>query len=147
MSRAAEKKAAPGGQTEDGQQMFFSEFDPSLVTDYISNYEAPQGSVAAVLNRGRANGITCREISKRTGLNPRQVTARVYYERRHGAPIISDPYHGFWLAETVDDVRRCVTALHLRAGHIHETARALSGILEGKHTGHSAPESRRQRGR
>lgn len=127
------EKAAPGGQTGDGQQMYFSEFDTSPVADYISNYEAPQGSIAAVLMRGKENGLTCTEISRITGLKARQITERVCFERRHGAPIVSDPYHGFWIASGVEDLRRCVSALHLRAGQIHETARALSGILEGKH--------------
>lgn len=127
MSR--KQKSAPSGQTEDGEQMYFPEFDTSFTEDYIRNYKAPQDSIAAILMRGQKNAITCKEISRITGLKARQITERVYYERRNGAPIVSDSYHGFWIASDVDDVKRCAAALHLRAGHIHETARALSGIL------------------
>lgn len=131
MSR--KRKSVHGGQTEDGKQMHLPGFDTSLITNYIINYEPKQGTIASVLFRGKENAITCKEISKITGLSRRQITERVCYERRNGAPIISNPYHGFWIASDVEDVRQCVASLHLRAGAIHETAKALSEILEGKH--------------
>lgn len=127
------RKAVHGGQTVDGQQML-SGFDvTSIKINYIMDFEAKQGSIAAVLHRGRENALTSVDIEKITGLKRRQITERICYERRHGAPIISDSYHGYWLASDLEEIRRCVTALHLRAGEIHHTARVLSGILEGKY--------------
>ncbi len=131
MSR--KRKSVHGGQTEDGKQMHLPEFDTSLIANYITSFIPKQGSIASVLHRGKQNALTCKEISRITGLSTRQITERVCYERRHGAPIISNPYHGFWIASDVEDVRQCVASLHLRAGAIHKTATALSAILEGKH--------------
>lgn len=124
------RKTASSGQTGDGQQMHFSEFETSPIENYIRNYEPPQGSIASVLMRGKENAITCKEISRITGLTTRQITERVYSERRQGAPIISSPYHGFWIASDFEDVQQCAAALHLRAGQIHETAKALLLITQ-----------------
>jgi hypothetical protein len=83
------------------------------------------------LPRGRAGAITTRELAKITGQPPRDITKRVCSERRAGAPILSDPGAGFWLASDADELRRCTLALHRRATEIHRTARALESILKG----------------
>ena len=98
--------------------------------DYIREFEAAQGSIAALLSRGRSSARTCRELCKLTGLEPRQVTLRIMRERRQGAPILSDT-SGFWIADGADEVLMCVRRLHRRAGEIHKTARALE-LLTGE---------------
>ena len=127
------KKAAPDVATiENGNGQIC--IDSILIpeNDYITAFEPSQGSIASILRHGKEKAITAQEISRRTGLNRRAVTIQIMEERRAGAPILSGGA-GFWFAEDADEVRRCVAALHTRAGEIHKTARALSAILEGYH--------------
>ena len=131
MSRT--KKAAPStctGGDGNGQQLRLGGFDNLSDSNFITAFCPKQGSIAALLSKGRGNALTTREISKISGLSPRDVTRAVYDERRHGAPILSDPGAGFWLAETAEELLRCVAALHRRAGEIRQTAEALEQITE-----------------
>jgi len=127
------KKAAPSTCTRgdgNGQQLRLGGFDNLSESNSITAFCPKQGSIAALLTKGRENALTTREISKISGLNPRDVTRAVCDERRNGAPILSDPGAGFWLAETAEELRRCVAALHRRAGEIRQTAEALEQITE-----------------
>ncbi len=126
------EKAAQVLQHQDGgEQTRLDGFDELPDTDYIRGFEPAQGSIAFLLPRGRARAITTRELAKITGQPPREITKRVCFERRAGAPILSDPGAGFWLAADADELRRCTFALHRRAAEIHRTARALESILKG----------------
>ena len=126
-----QEKAAQVLQHQDGsgQQTTLPEFDLSM-PEHIMTFSPVQGSVASFLRYGRGNALTTREISRISGLSLRDVTRAICYERRHGAPILSDPGAGFWLAETAEELRRCVAALHRRAGEIRRTAEALQQIME-----------------
>lgn len=99
-----------------------------LAADPLDGYTASPGSVAALLPRGRANALTTTDLATITGLAPREITRRICAERRAGAPILSDPGAGFWLATDGDEVRRCALQLRHRAGEIHATARALERL-------------------
>ena len=126
------EKAAQVLQHQDGgEQTRLDGFDGLPDTDYIKAFAPMQGTIAALLPRGRAGAITTRELAKITGQPPREITKRVCFERRAGVPILSDPGAGFWLAEDADELRRCTAALHRRAGEIHRTARALERIVKG----------------
>ena len=94
------------------------------------NFTARPGTIAAVLMTGRKNALSCTEISQITGADNRTVTKLIYQERRQGAPILSDTKHGYWLAETPEEIQRCVSKLHQRAREIHGTANAIWQSME-----------------
>ncbi len=120
------EKAAPTAPTvESGkdEQTILTGF--KLTNDFITEYEAPQDSVASILQRGREHAMTARELSKITGMPIRRVTLKICAERRAGAPILSDNQHGFWLAENTEELIDCVHRLLARAAQIHKTAREM----------------------
>ena len=131
---STKKEAAPvdqGDQTESGErQIVFDGFETLSGSDYITAFVPRQGSIAAILLRGRDNAMTTSELSRITGQHPRKITEQIQRERLHGAPIMSDVI-GFWIAESAAEVNRCAAALHARAGEIHKTARALEHIAGG----------------
>ncbi len=132
----AKRKAAQVLQHQDGgEQTRLDGFDELPNTDYIRGFEPAQGSIAFLLPRGRVGALTTRDLSQITGKQPREITRAICAERRAGAPILSDPGAGFWLAETGDELRKCSAALHRRAGQIHKTARALEKIVRGLQDG------------
>lgn len=117
-----------------GQQTTLPGFELSE-NQYIIDFCAVQGSIAAILPHGRADAVTTRELAALLGLSAREVTRAICRERRAGAPILSDPGAGFWLAADTGELRRCANNLHKRAGEIHKTARALEKLAEGgEHT-------------
>jgi hypothetical protein len=128
----AKKKTARVLQHQDGEQMWLDGFDELPTVDFIIAFEAAQESVAALLPRDRAAALTTRQLVQLTGQTPREITRRICAERRAGAPILSDPGAGFWLAGDADELKRCAQALHRLAGQIHKTARALEGIAKGR---------------
>lgn len=131
----AKNKAAPGVTSTEGskgQQVILPGFELSK-EDFNTCFEAAQGTIAALLPRDRAAALTTRELCNLTGQRPRDITRRICAERRNGAPILSDPAAGFWLAADAAELARCARALHKRAGEIHRTARALEEIAAGRH--------------
>ncbi len=92
---------------------------------HILNYTPKPGTIASLLLHGESNAIKAAELSRITGQKIREITSRVSQERRNGAPIMSSPSSGYWLAENREEVKRCAAALHARATEIHRTAKAL----------------------
>lgn len=130
MTKNDQRKAAPVCETESGSgQVYFEGFDPSEA-DFTIDFQPGQGTIAFLLSKGRNNARTTRELSRISGLHPRDITKAIQHERLHGAPILSDT-GGFWLAETSTEVLQCARQLHQRAGEIHRTARALQKIAKG----------------
>ena len=128
------KKATPGVTSTEGskgQQTVLPGFELSEF-DFTTAFSPAQGSLAALLPRERAAALTTKQLAQLTGQTPREITRRICLERRAGAPILSDPGAGFWLAADADELWRCARALHRRAGEIHATARALEGIAKGR---------------
>ena len=129
------KKAASGGIStgDGGQQITLPGFETLSGNEFITRFEAAQGTIAGLLPRGRRNALTTRELCRITGQAPREITRRSCTERRAGAPILSDTAAGFWIAEDADELRRCTAQLHRRAGEIHRTASALEKcVKEGR---------------
>ena len=112
-----------------GQQTTLPGFELSE-NQYIIDFCAVQGSVAALLLHGRDKPLTVRELAQLIGQTPREITKAICRERRAGAPIVSDPGAGFWLAADAGELRRCAAGLHRRAGELRKTARALEKIVE-----------------
>jgi len=128
------EKAASGGiSTGDGNgQLTFPGFETLSGNDFITSFEPAQGTIAALLPRSRGNALTTAQLCRITGRKPREITRAICAERRAGAPILSDPGAGFWLASDAAELQRCSVALHRRAGQIHATARALEKIARGR---------------
>lgn len=127
------EKAASGGiSTGDGggQQTVLPGFELSA-HDFITAFEPAQGSIAAMLPRSRESALTTAQLCRITGRKPREITRAICFERRAGAPILSDPAAGFWLAGDTKEARACAAALHRRAAQIHKTARALERCVKG----------------
>lgn len=115
-----------------GEQTRLDGFDELPMNYSITSFSPMQGSLAALLPHDRGAALTTRQLVQITGQTTREITRRVCAERRAGAPIISDPGAGFWLASDAEELARCAKALHRRAGEIHRTARALESIMKGK---------------
>ena len=127
--REQEKAALSDCSTEDGSGQMSLTGIIRPIQDYITAFTPEQGTIASILRRGRDNPTTCREISRITGLEQRQITKTIQRERQSGAPILSSP-SGYWIAENEDELTRCIRALHARAEEIHRTARALERLEE-----------------
>ena len=128
----AKKKAVQVLQHPDGgEQTRLDGFDELPKDNFITAFSPAQGSIAALLPHERGAALTTAQIARITGQKPRAVTLRICAERRNGAPILSDPAAGFWLAADADELKRCAAALHRRAGQVHATARSLESILKG----------------
>lgn len=127
--KAAQVLQHPDGKEEQTQLDGFSELP---IVDFITEWTPAQGSIAALLRRDRAQALTTRELAKITGQAPREITRRICFERRSGAPIVSDPGAGFWLAADSDEARACAAALHRRASEVHKTARSLERLAGGE---------------
>lgn len=125
------KKATPVLQHRDGEeQTRLDGFDELPENHFTTAYKAGQGSIAALLPHSRGNALTSRQLARITDQAPREITRRICAERRAGAPILSDPGAGFWLAADAEELRRCTAQLHRRAGQIHKTACALEKCAE-----------------
>lgn len=127
----AKKTAQVLQHPDGGEQMRMDGFSALPEIDFITTFSPAQGTIAALLKRDRGQALTTKELQRITGEPPRQITKRICFERRHGAPILSDPAAGFWLAADADELRRCTAALHRRAGEIRRTARALENFAKG----------------
>ena len=131
-----ERAAVSVGALDSGEESALKRADDSKTncttegTGGQINFTARPGTIAAVLMTGRKNALSCTEISQITGADNRTVTKLIYQERRQGAPILSDTKHGYWLAESPEEIQRCVSKLHKRAREIHGTANAIWQSME-----------------
>ena len=130
---AKEKAARVLQHSDGGEQVRLDGFDELPTLDFTTVFTPAQGSLAALLPHDREAALTTRQLARITGQAPREITRRICAERRAGAPILSDPGAGFWLAADAAELARCARALHKRAGEIHRTARALEEIAAGRH--------------
>ena len=112
-----------------GEQTRLDGFGDLPELDFITDYEPAQDSIAALLPHTRGNALTTQELARISDLAPREITRRICAERRAGAPILSDPGAGFWLAADADELMRCTAQLNRRAAQIHKTACALEKCL------------------
>ena len=120
-----DKKTAPEGISfRDGEQLTMDIGQPLSI-----HFTAEPGTIASFLRRGRVNAVKAAELCRITGWPFRVVTRRVQIERLQGAPILSSPGCGYWLASDAAEVIRCADALQMRAKTQHATAAALRGIV------------------
>ena len=90
-------------------------------------------TVTDLLHRGKANAVPGRDLVRLLGLQDlRELTQMIEKERRAGEPIcasVSAP-HGYYIADSPDELRRYLHSLQRRKGEIGRTLAALQNILE-----------------
>ena len=89
--------------------------------------------IKELLNTGRSNAQTARELAELIDADIREITKHIERERRDGAPICatsdgSNP--GYYLAETPEELETYCRRLKKRAGEIFKTRRGLLQALE-----------------
>lgn len=89
--------------------------------------------LSELLLTGRANAVPGRDLVRLLGLHDlRELTQIIEKERRAGEPIcasVSAP-HGYYIADSPDELRRYLHSLQRRKGEIGRTLAALENILE-----------------
>ena len=88
--------------------------------------------IKELLNTGRSNAQTARELAELIDADIRDITRQIEKERRDGAPICatsdgSNP--GYYLAEDADELETYCRRLKRRAGEIFKTRRGLLATL------------------
>lgn len=81
--------------------------------------------IASILGYGPQNALTKNDLVTLTGATERNVRLAIEGERRGGALILSDPIHGYFLAETQEQVDSFVRSMRNRAKEILLTASAV----------------------
>lgn len=88
------------------------------------------------LSTGRSKAKTAAQIAAEMQTGTRQIQQYAATARRIGYPVIAscDPLsHGYYLAESEQDVQEYSGRLHHRAGEIHKTRRELLRNLKHYH--------------
>lgn len=121
------RTAAPVCKTENGEGQIALEGFELPDSDFITKWEPQQATIAILLLRGRNNAQTATELSAITGDDRRTITERIQRERLEGSPILSC-VNGYYLPESPDDLRRCVSSLWSRIREQIATVRSLEKI-------------------
>lgn len=85
-----------------------------------------------LLNRGRENAITGRELAGALKCDIRDITERIERERREGAPICAatNGKPGYYLPETREELETYCERLKGRAIEVFKTRQALIRVLK-----------------
>ena len=85
--------------------------------------------ISTLLNSGRENALTLRELVALTGEDERTVRRRIHAERKGGALIMADCLHGYFLPEDPSDVQRFIRSMNGRAREVAAISRAAEIAL------------------
>ena len=102
-------------------------------SDSQSTTSAPPGQavkIADLLGHGQSAAVPLRHLKELAGLPGREVRRMIEAERRAGALIISDNRHGYFLADTQEEVNQFVKSMLRRSGEIARTARMVGQAAE-----------------
>ena len=83
-------------------------------------------SVLNVLGIGVDNAITCGQLAARANLTARDVRYIVNTLRLAGYTIVSDRKHGYWIAESIEDIEIAQRAIESQIMQMCESYRNLS---------------------
>lgn len=83
-------------------------------------------AVLNVLGVGVDNAITCGHLAARTNLTARDVRYIVNTLRLAGYTIVSDRKHGYWIAESIEDIEIAQRAIESQIMQMCESYRNLS---------------------
>ena len=86
--------------------------------------------IADLLGHGQNAAVPLRHLKELAGLPGREVRRMIEAERRAGALIISDNRHGYFLADTQEEVNQFVKSMLRRSGEIARTARMVGQAAE-----------------
>ncbi len=86
--------------------------------------------IADLLGHGQNAAVPLRHLKELAGLPGREVRRMIEAERRAGALIISDNRHGYFLADTQEEVNQFVKSMLRRSGEIAKTARMVGQSAE-----------------
>ena len=86
--------------------------------------------IADLLGHGQSAAVPLRHLKELAGLPGREVRRMIEAERRAGALIISDNRHGYFLADTQEEVNQFVKSMLRRSGEIAKTARMVGQSAE-----------------
>ena len=86
--------------------------------------------IADLLGHGQSAAVPLRHLKVLAGLPGREVRRMIEAERRAGALIISDNRHGYFLADTQEEVNQFVKSMLRRSGEIARTARMVGQAAE-----------------
>ena len=87
--------------------------------------------IAEALNHGAKNATSGRALASMFQTDIRTITATIERERRDGKPICASyekEAHGYYLAETDEELKRYCRILEHRAQEMQTTRRALMSI-------------------
>jgi hypothetical protein len=87
--------------------------------------------IAEVLNHGAKHAKSGRTLARMFQTDIRTITATIERERRDGKPICASyepKAHGYYLAETDEELKRYCQILEHRAQEMQTTRRALMSI-------------------
>ena len=87
--------------------------------------------IAELLNTGRENTQSARELASILGCGIRDISKQIEQERRQGQPICaaSGENPGYYLAADEKELQEYCEQLYKRGGEIFKTRRALVAIL------------------
>lgn len=92
--------------------------------------------VYELLSTGAENARTAKELCFQLGIDAkdwRKISKAVERERREGKPICASSdskYPGYYKPADREELERYIARLHMRAGEIFKTRRALIKVLE-----------------
>lgn len=98
--------------------------------------------VFEVLQEGRENAMTGKEICALLHIKPRDLTIAITKERREGKPICAScgEYAGYFIAANRAEMERYCKGLYHRAGEIFKTRRACLNTIENLPAGQGADD-------
>lgn len=92
----------------------------------VENLGSREIAVLNVLDVGVDRAITCGQIAARTNLTTRDVRYIVNTLRLAGYTIVSDHKHGYWIAESIEDIEIAQRAIESQIMQMCDTYRNLS---------------------
>lgn len=102
----------------------------SMTHDTTTSPPGQAVKIADLLGHGQNAAVPLRHLKELAGLPGREVRRMIEAERRAGALIISDNRHGYFLADTQEEVNQFVKSMLRRSGEIARTARMVGQAAE-----------------
>ena len=98
---------------------------PSIIFPFFKRWS----DIAALLSPGKANGRKCAELAATVGTDGRSLRRAIQAERQAGALILSSTETGYFLPDSVDELREFVISMRHRAKAINSVCRAAENAL------------------
>lgn len=83
--------------------------------------------IKELLGIGEKNALTAQELATACRCSTREITKQIHRERLSGAPICSSG-SGFYMPESLEEIRHTAAHLYARAREINKIAAALEDV-------------------